>query len=83
MRFKGKFWFHTNWILVLVVWAIIPVGNNSIAALTKLIAEIWECGNITKKKTDGARIVSSQETIRVLNKPSSWPNLFGRETVKF
>lgn len=50
--------------LVFVALAIIPIGNNSIV-LTKLIAEIWECGN----KSKGARNTSGQMIIQVLNQP--------------
>lgn len=47
---------------------LVHISNNNIA-LTKWIAEIWECGNIAKKKSNEARNTSSLKIIQVLNKP--------------
>lgn len=40
-----------NLSLLSVVLPIIPIDSNTIV-LTKLIALIWECGNIGKNKSD-------------------------------
>lgn len=56
--------------LSFVVFAIVPIGNNETVCAT-LIAEIWKCSNIAKKKADGARNTSSEKIIKVLNKTTA------------
>ncbi len=47
--------------------AIASIGYDN--TLTKLIVEIWEWGDISKKKSDRARNIVSQTMIQILNKP--------------
>ncbi len=43
----------------------------------RLIIITLYCGNTTKKKSNGARNTNSHMITEVLNKPSTWLNLFG------
>ena len=48
---KWPLWFiHIIYGLIFVVLTITLIGTNNIAPI-KYTAEIWECGNITKKKS--------------------------------
>lgn len=62
--------YNLGLIFIFVVSGRIPIANNVIA-LTKLIARIWECGDIAKKKLEKKLKVirnTSSQTIRILNK---------------
>ncbi len=56
----GQFQLITAWGLIFIDFTILSIDYGNIV-LTKLIAETWERGSITKKKFhDGARNMDSQ-----------------------
>lgn len=57
---------YYNTGLSFVVLAIISAGYDNIA-LTKIIAESWECSNITARSNEN---MSAQTIIRVVNEPT-------------
>ena len=61
---------HDKLDLICVRFAINSISSDQ-TVLTKVKAEIWEHGNITKKMSDGSRKQKDDQTIRqVGNKPT-------------
>lgn len=65
---KGKSSFIQHGKFFVPVLDIILIGDNNIVH-TMLIAEIWQCCNIAKQKSDWAGNISSQTIRQVVNKP--------------
>lgn len=61
---------YSNLGFVFVILAVILLSNHNVT-LSKLIAEMWEHGDITKKKTD----VASKTSRQVSHKPPGYQNL--------
>lgn len=72
--------------LVFIVLAIISIGNNSVV-LIKLTAEMRECSNISKKKSNRARNKRSDNQTSFKETPGlakfSWKRKHDDELVDF